>query len=557
MKSLILTIFFINYLYAFDNTQWNKIIHFSNNQPNIISSNFYLSSAKPLTAKQELNATIALLQSKNNGYVTACNYPLRYTFLKSQNLNIPTYNLQHCKQLNKFFDEFKDNSVYLAYSSEYISVPSSAFGHIMVLLKNKNAPIEVAKIVHFAAVTDKKDGFFQYNYKGLTGGYKSYYILDSFFKKIYEYNTKEQRNIYLYKLDFSKQQLEAIIYNLFELRKATFKYYFFNKNCASYTSKLLNIAKKEPIKEKAIYLPIDTLQEFQSDIIGQKTFLSLVYKLDYLYKKLSQHEKKQFESIIQSNSTVDDNNLSNNLKVMLIDYYQFQFRKFHISYKNYNNIMKLHYQTIDINDTTINPLEKKPSLLKLEYQNSKNDTSVLLTYRPFYSSIYDFSDTNIQENEFKIFTPEIKLTKNNISLNKLTLLSIKSYAKQTIYYKPISWQISSTFDRHNTEEKIKFTNQLGAGISKNYFSNISSTTLFNIGIENFTPYIRPELYIAIYINKKIRLQENSYINLYYNKKSYFKHDISFSIQNKNFVYLINYTYDVNYYKIGAAIKYYF
>ncbi|WP_188109996.1 DUF4105 domain-containing protein [Sulfurimonas hydrogeniphila] len=296
MKTFILVIFCIN-IVAFDNTEWNNIIYFSNNKPEIISPEFYLSRKKQFTSVIELNATLSLLNSKKYGNSTACNYPLRYTFLKSQYFNIPTYNLENCKELKEFTDNFKNNELYLAYSSEYISVPSSAFGHIMLVFKNKDVPFEIAKTIHFAAVTNKEDGFFTYNYKGLTGGYKGYYVLNYFFKKLYEYNTKEQRNIYLYKLNFSDEQTKKIIYSLYELRKATFKYYFFNKNCASYTTKLLNIPKNKLYKQKNFYLPIDTLQQYKKNIIDKKVFLSLIYKIEYLYNTLSTNDKKNLKKL--------------------------------------------------------------------------------------------------------------------------------------------------------------------------------------------------------------------------------------------------------------------
>lgn len=549
-------LFFIN-VSAFDKNRWNKIIYFSNNQSEIISSKFYLSHEKILTPKKELQATVSLLKSKKYGYATACNYPLRYTFIKSENINIPTYDLHQCKELKEFTDNFDNDELYLAFSSEYISVPSSAFGHIMLLFKHKKRPVEIANVIHFAATTDKQDGFFKYNYKGLTGGYTGYYALNYFFKKLYEYNTKEQRNIYLYKLNFSEKQIQDLVYALYELRKATFKYYFFNKNCASYATELLNIANNKTLKNNYFYLPIDTLQQYEGNITKKQVFLSLIYKIDYLYNNLSNKDKEKFNKIIKYN-TIVDNNLSNNLKLILINYYQFQFRKFHISYKNYNSIMNLHYHNSDIKYHNITPINKKTSTFAIKYIEEKHQkNSLVLSYRPLYSDLYDFNYNPLQETEFSVFNTEIRVEKNLLSLNKLTFLSIKSYAKRTVFYQPISWQIYSGLNKNNIDQKIKLKNQIGLGITKEYFDKTKTTILANIGINNITPFIGPEIYISKYIRNKIHLGVDFYENLTFKKQNYYNSTIFLSLKQKDLIYSIKYTNSTKKKHVSFEIKYYF
>ena len=555
MKFLIFILLLFVNASAFDEERWNKIIFFSDNKPKVVSSKFYLSHEKKLTAKKELDATIKLLKSKKYGYTTACNYPLRYTFIKSQNIDIPTYNLKSCSELQKFTQNFKNSELYLAFSSEYISVPSSAFGHVMLLFKDKTKPIEIANVIHFAATTQKKDGFFKYNYKGLTGGYEGHYALSYLFKKLYEYNTKEQRNIYLYRLNFSDKQIKNIVLALYELRKATFKYYFFDKNCASYATELLNISSNKVLKKRYFYLPIDTLQQYKKDINSKIIFLSLIYKINYLYDHLSYRDKNKFDEIIRDNKIVNDT-LSNDLKLILIDYYQFQFRKFHISYKNYNSIMKLHYKDKKIEYNDITPLSKKASVVALEYGKNSNRNSIVLSYKPLYSDLNDFDYNPLQATEFSVLDTEINIKKNALSLNKLTFLSLKSYAKRTVFYHPISWQLYSALDKENVDKKIKFTNQIGLGLTNEYFDKTEITILGNLRINNITPYLAPEIYLSQYIGNKIHIEGDFYENLTLDK-NYYNTSISLSLKQKDFIYSLKGINSTNKKYLGIKIKYYF
>ncbi|WP_151901342.1 hypothetical protein [Sulfurimonas hydrogeniphila] len=220
--------------------------------------------------------------------------------------------------------------------------------------------------------------------------------------------------------------------------------------------------------------------------------------------------------------------------------------------------MNLHYRDINIKYNNINPLDKKPSALGIEYANNTNkEASIVLSYRPLYSDIYDFDYNKLHENEFSIFNTEINIKKNSLSLDKLTLLSIKSYAKRTVFYKPISWQIYSGLNKNNIDTKIKLTNQIGLGITKQYFYRISASILCNIGLNNITPYIGSEIYISKYIGKNIKLGINSYVNVFSKNKNYYSNNIFLSFKQQNLLYTLKYNNKTNnkYFRFG--IRYYF
>lgn len=178
MLKIIFFITFCNLFLFADNSQksiiWQKLTHNQNNENQIVSNEFYLSSNKNATPKEELEVIKELLKS-NNGYETACTFPARYEFIKSNFNDIPVYDLQSCKELNSYLDSFPKDKLSIVFTSEYTNNPSSAFGHIMLLFSKDNTPLEIGDVVHFAAKTSTDDNFLKYSYKGMTGQYNGYF----------------------------------------------------------------------------------------------------------------------------------------------------------------------------------------------------------------------------------------------------------------------------------------------------------------------------------------------------------------------------------------------
>ena len=346
---------FILLISVLNATQWDKLLHYNNKKNGISSSEFFLSNKSNPSPKEELKATISLLNSKD-GNVIACNFPARYEYLKSKDYNIPNFNLDECKELNIFMDSFAKDKVSLVFTSEYVNSPASAFGHTMILFSNDNESINIGDAVHYAAKTPK-EGFFKYTYKGSTGKYDGYFIRESFYSKIYEYNTLEQRYMYLYTLDFTKEQIEMLQYHLFELRKATFKYYFMDENCALQTTDFLNVVTSNIREDKTYYLPIDTIRSYEKNIINKQRFTPLVNKLNLVLKKMNKKELELFTNIIKSNIEVADKS-PYILKEAMFYYSTFYFRRFHRVFKNYDSAMKQVYKKDNIKDNSLNPLDK-------------------------------------------------------------------------------------------------------------------------------------------------------------------------------------------------------
>lgn len=521
-----LTFVLSSYLWAssglYNHSYWHKLLEYKDSNNLITSSEFFLSNKVNPSPKEELDATINLLHSKD-GQTIACNFPARYLWIQKQ-IKVPEYNLKKCKDLDNFITNFKKDSLSIVFTSEYINAPSSAFGHIMLLFNDNNSPYEIADTIHFAAET-KDEGFFKYAYKGFTGKYEAYVLREPFFKKIYEYNTLEQRYMYIYQLKFSKEQIYNIIYHLYELRKATFKYYFLSENCSSKIIDILELAFDRSNDSSYIYtLPIDTLKKYENYIVKENKFLPLEVTINYLTSKMNKKELNDFNFIIKTNA-IPTNNLSDLTKEALVNYYILLFRKFGKSYKNYDDIMRLKYSHVNIEDTTPVPLKKtQPSEFSLGYYRDDIDEGLQLKYRPLLTNISDIQNNSLQESEVSLFTSTIFIKKDKIKLTDLNIIQMKSYPKHLVFSKPISWSLYSGLNKKNERNKLAFDNNIALGITKSLlFDNFVSFTL-GLGIDTDLIYAdfyaNPSINIMTHLTKKTKFGFTSEYKEYITKNYY-------------------------------------
>ncbi|MBT4178684.1 MAG: DUF4105 domain-containing protein [Candidatus Marinimicrobia bacterium] len=515
---------FILLISVLNATQWDKLLHYNNKKNGISSSEFFLSNKSNPSPKEELKATISLLNSKD-GNVIACNFPARYEYLKSKDYNIPNFNLDECKELNIFMDSFAKDKVSLVFTSEYVNSPASAFGHTMILFSNDNESINIGDAVHYAAKTPK-EGFFKYAYKGSTGKYDGYFIREPFYKKIYEYNTLEQRYMYLYTLDFTKEQIEMLQYHLFELRKATFKYYFMDENCASQTTDLLNVVTFNIRKDKNYYLPIDTIRSYENNVIKKQKFTPLVNKLNLLLEKMTNEELILFNNTIKSNIQVS-NTYPDIVKEAMVYYSTFYFRRFHRVFKNYDSAMNQVYKQDNIKDNSLNPLDKsRPSNIDIGVYLQNNKNYLYMHYRPLFIDEYDLQFNNIQQSTVDTFAWDLIIRENNIKLNKFSFVNLKSFTEQSVFYKPSSWALYSGLNRDNRDNKLVFNNELGVGKTIAINSNSSTNLLFYLGVDNNKVYIKPYIGFNKYLSKNIKISNSTY---------YKKYDGDSYLENKFFI----------------------
>jgi hypothetical protein len=515
-------------------TQWKYILHLNNKNFAKFNKNFYLSYPYVNFYNEFI---LNLNEIKNNNKNFICNFPYRYLFLKKY-YKLPNYNLGKCKKLQNFIKNFSKQKLGIVFSAEYSSSPQSSFGHVMLIFKNKNSLLN-SDVIHFAAKANHKDGFLKYSYNGLSGNYPAFYIREKFFKKHYLYNIIQQRTMYIYWLNFNKNDIKNLIYHIYELRKFKAKYYFLKVNCSSALIDLIKIIDPDPhinSNNKILpFLPIDSIKLLKNKIVRTQVLYPLEIQIILLEKKLSNKERNIFYNIVTLQKV--DYNLkdrSDTFKELLYKYYRYKFTKYHFVYPNYNIIEKLNFKSTKINYSNINkdPLHKtQPSEINLKYMNHNK---FILSFRPFLIDIKDNQKNILNRKIYKIFTPEFLVNNSNIKLNKLDIYNIKSLnVNYTPYLKPFSWGINIDLNRENKRNILCFNTEINYGYTYNIIGNTVFSFLGGIGIDtrksynNF--YLKPEIYLLKNFNKS-----SFTVHMYYKTFENYKNlDISYNLYIKN------------------------
>lgn len=476
----------------YDSSYWKLLLHLdASGKSKVIAPDFLLSKDEPFSPEEELHVTVERLRA-DDGMQTACRFPARYRWLKQQ-LPLPEYDLSQCEALQSFVDTFEYDRMSIVFSAEYPNSPSSAFGHVMFIFHAPEQEIELADTVHFAAHIPDGDGGIAYALRGITGKYPAYYMREPFFKKLYEYNILEQRAIHIYELDYSKAEIQYLIYHLYELRNSYTPYYFLNQNCATEMLDLISVIEERDIPGRSYLLPIEVIKHYRDRIVKTTSYQPLLYRIDYLTHRMNEKEKALFYRIIQTNESPEAGT-PDIVKEALADYYLFSFRKLHRVYKNYDDVMKQTFTPtpvpVEVKDPLSNPPVNKIGI-------GAGGKSARLHYRPLFTDFTDRSANAMQESKLNILYTEFVQRDDTLLLERLDLVDVESRLKQFEFFRPVSWSVYSGINRENHAYETRFDNEIGMGASFKLdgYTSLSAMLKTGISLSNETAelYLKPDL----------------------------------------------------------------
>lgn len=242
---------------------WLRLLHehqdsFGRWRSKVVRDNFFFAplGSSPLEELRATHAAFSAGQMHNNGLIkqaAVCAFPARRTFLEKK-LGVRYPEPESCSVFETWRDGLAAQDVSLVFSTYFVTNPASMFGHVFLRLDQTSGPMDpvasdaaalLSYAVSFAAHVTT-DNPVLYGYWGLTGGFTGYYYIDPFYMKAKEYGFGENRDLFAYRLQFSKEETERLVAHLWELYgQAAFTYYFFDANCATYMLELLEVAKPE------------------------------------------------------------------------------------------------------------------------------------------------------------------------------------------------------------------------------------------------------------------------------------------------------------------------
>ena len=234
--------------------QWLLLLHYQKKGAAYKSSasnqHFFLSSDGQTNPKSELLATVTSffqpVPVKEEEH-TICLFPARFLWFK-QTFDLKQYTIPkpNCHEYNTFLQKMQGEQLSLVFSSANMNEAATFFGHTMLRFDKFDTGDEEDRTLSVVAdiVTTTKDKPILIGMlSGVFHGFSSIVQLSDFQSKIQEYAFIENRNLWEYQLNFSKEEMLWILAHAWEIDYGGFRYSFFTENCSYFNIYLLELAR--------------------------------------------------------------------------------------------------------------------------------------------------------------------------------------------------------------------------------------------------------------------------------------------------------------------------
>ena len=206
---------------------------------------FFLAPDGRDNAEEELKATIAGIFRKTDDLRNhpVCRFVARYDWLREK-LKIEPSRLPHpeCIPFNGLMENIRPESVTLVFPTAHINSPASMFGHTLLTIDTNAQTRLLSQSINYSAVTTETFGPL-FAVRGLFGSYKGYFSVLPYYAKLQEYSDIERRDLWEYRLNFSKEEIRRLLMHTYEMDFIYSDYYFFDENCSYNLLFLLDAAR--------------------------------------------------------------------------------------------------------------------------------------------------------------------------------------------------------------------------------------------------------------------------------------------------------------------------
>ncbi len=257
------------------NQQWLELLRY---RPSIIHGykseqdrpEFFLTENGKYNPQAEWNEFILKAQKEFSKGHIICDFPARFLYAVKMGVKgLPKKSqLNQCAQYFKFKEKLRPKAITLEFSSYFVQNPASAFGHTLMRFSKRslnpgNRKFELLDygLNYSATVTTQSP--LLYGVYGILGGFEGSFLSLPYFYKVREYSDSESRDLWIYELNMTKEQIDFLVAHTWEMSKAGFTYYYFSENCSYHLLGLLNaVNPKWNLIEKTptFVIPVDTIK---------------------------------------------------------------------------------------------------------------------------------------------------------------------------------------------------------------------------------------------------------------------------------------------------------
>ncbi len=226
---------------------WRRLLLLNKaNKSDIRHADFFIGQAnitddsdQSIDPKTEMIATLKAWQAYlEQGDDKVCRFPARLHWLKTTfNIDKP---LPVCQEFDKWFATMQPKALSLSFADEHPNNLASGFGHVLIKLDTQNQTMAVNYTPNIGKDSDAVAA-----YKSLTGGYAGVMEVLPFDKKRQDYLVKDERDMWLYRLDLTQDELNQIMRHVWEVKDMARPYYLTSDNCATEILRLIDVVRAD------------------------------------------------------------------------------------------------------------------------------------------------------------------------------------------------------------------------------------------------------------------------------------------------------------------------
>lgn len=470
---------------------------------------FFLAPNGKQSAEAELEATIAALTPALSP--ARCRFPARYAFLARKLGWTDSHALDHCREYTEWRRQIPSARAVLVFPASYLNSPSSMFGHTLMRLDGSLAPENVwnSWAINYGAMTTGKENSMLYVWRGLAGGYPGHFSIVPYVSKIQEYSNLENRDIWEYALKLEPEEISRLIDHLWELQNINFDYYFFDENCAFRLLELVEIARPGENLIKGFRVteePVNTIRElYQHNLVTERIYRpSKASELQADIDALTPHERQMAKQLLDNPDMAASEAFQASAP-----------QKQHLMARTALRTLRFKERK---NDTSADVASRGLQLLRVMQANPAPSVVVTqpsppdighstqmfslgggqrgssgfaeLAYRLTYHDLLDNPQGFLKGAQIEGLNMRLRhTTQDNLRLEALDLINIRSLAPRNDFITPLSWSVQAGLehaDVYDAQRMVGFV-QAGAGLSWRW-GGLQPYTLASLRLEHNDGY---------------------------------------------------------------------
>lgn len=482
--------------------EWRALLHYHKRlfsaESTIDSPSFFLDANGKYDPKAELHATLRAFFTPRKDVKSRegespdyrhplCLYPARFRFL-DKNLKLDAARLPKvdCKEYRETLKKLNAKKLTLIYTSAYMGNPASLLGHTLLRIDGReNLPL-LAHAVNYGAITGN-DNALSFMAKGIWGGYPGVFSLSPYYDTVNTYNNMENRDIWEYRLNLPQERLDDLTAHVWEAGHATADYYFFSENCSYILLEMLDVAVPNADMAQQYYrpyfftdyvIPVDTIRTVAEtpQLLDEAVYRpARQTKIKHAYDSLSDTEKAELRKVLHTPRRTEEvmaSALSPSQKANVLEtayeFLQYEYLARHVGLDEMRkDTLKLLKARSSISEkSTLPPVpvpEKRPdqghnSAATAVYGGRRNgENFVDYNIRLAYHALMDDSAGYLPFTEITYMDTDLRWYEqsNDLKLQELKLVNIRSLTPRNELFKPLAFQFSAGVERYEYPGKEK------------------------------------------------------------------------------------------------------